>query len=103
MIVEVAIPEDDITWVAAGQPVRVRLDAYGTESWDGTLRSVHPAAEMREKEHVFVGEVELQNPRLRLRPGMRGRAKVRTGSHPLLWNLFHKPVNKFIAWLRYTI
>lgn len=103
MIVEVGIPEDDITHVAIGQEVTVQLEAYAGDRWTGKLIRVHPAAEVRENEHVFIGEVEIDNPELRLRPGMRGHAKIETAAHPILWNVFHKPWNKAIAWLRHTI
>jgi biotin carboxyl carrier protein len=103
MIVEVGIPEDDITHIEVGQTVSVRMDAYANESWTGKLLRVHPAAEVRDSEHVFVGELELDNPELRLRPGMRGKAKISTPARPLGWNIFHKPWNATIAWLRYAI
>lgn len=103
MIVEVGIPEEDITHITIGQEVTVRLEAYATESWTGKLIRVHPAAEMRDNEHVFIGELELDNPDLRLRPGMRGKAKIKTPARPLIWNLFHKPWNAMISWIRYAI
>ncbi|MFK7819550.1 MAG: efflux RND transporter periplasmic adaptor subunit [Planctomycetaceae bacterium] len=103
MIVEVGIPEDDITHIEVGQTVTVRMDAYANKSWTGKLLRVHPAAEVRDGEHVFIGQLELDNPELRLRPGMRGKAKISTAARPLGWNLFHKPWNAMIAWLRYAI
>lgn len=103
MIVEVGIPEDDITHIEVGQSVTVHMDAYAGESWTGKLLRVHPAAEIRDSEHVFIGEFELENQNLRLRPGMRGKAKITTSAKPLVWNLFHKPWNAFVAWLRYSI
>ena len=103
MIVEVGIPEADITHVAIGQEVTVQLEAYAGDRWTGKLVRVHPAAEIRDNEHVFIGEVEIRNPGLRLRPGMRGHAKIETASHPIFWNVFHKPWNKAIAWLRHAI
>lgn len=103
MIVEVGIPEDDIAHVKIGQTVQVNLDAYAGESWTGKLLRVHPAAEMRDSEHVFIGEFELDNPDYRLRPGMRGKARISTAARPILWNVFHKPWNAMVAWLRYAI
>ncbi len=103
MIVEIAIPEEDITHVTIGQTVTIRLEAYAGDSWTGELLRVHPASEVKDGEHVFIGEVEIDNPDLRLRPGMRGHAKVTTDRHPILWNVFHKPWNAMIAWLRYSI
>ena len=103
MIVQVGIPEDDITHIKIGQTVTVRMDAYASDSWTGKLLRVHPAAEMRDNEHVFIGELELDNPDLRLRPGMRGTVKITTPARPVFWNIFHKPWNAMIAWIRYAI
>lgn len=103
MIVEVAIPEEDITHVAQNQRVSVRLDAYAGETWSGRLLRVHPASEVLDGEHIFIGEVELANEDLRLRPGMRGRVRIATPVKPLGWNLFHKPWNRLVEWLRFLI
>ncbi len=99
MVVEVAIPEQDIPWAEPGQIVEVVLDAYPETTWTEPLRRVHPRAELREEEHVFIGEVLLDNPDALLRPGMRGRAKIVGPRKPLGWNLFHKPWYELRYWL----
>ncbi len=89
MVVEVAIPDGQISHVQPGQQVSIRLDAHPTLTLEGTLTKIHPRAEQRNAENVFIGEVLLPNPGKILRPGMNGRAKVVAAEHPLVWNLFH--------------
>jgi len=99
MTVEIAIPEEDVRHVQPGMSIRLRLDALPSETVDATILQIHPRAELRDHENVFVAEAELTNADKRLRPGMRGSTKVSTGSRPLGWNLFHKPVVYVTGWL----
>ncbi|MFM7070550.1 MAG: efflux RND transporter periplasmic adaptor subunit, partial [Planctomycetota bacterium] len=101
MIVEIAVPDDEVSHVRPGQSVDIRLDAYPGRAWAAPLERIQPRAEIREEENVFVAEIELENVDERLRPGMKGRAKVATDRRPLGWILFHKPweyVVKRLAW-----
>lgn len=91
ILVEVAIPEADIRHTEAEHSVEVWLDAFPGETWKGRVRRIHPRSEVREQEHVFIAEVELTNERKRLRPGMRGTARVATGLRPAGWILLHRP------------
>ncbi len=99
MIVEVAIPEEDIAYVSNGLDVRITLDAYPSKEWSGILEKIHPRAEVVDNEHVFIGEVFLENSYELLHPGMRGRAKINCPDRPLGWNLFHKPWEKLTFWV----
>lgn len=101
MIVEIAVPDGEIAHIRAGQTVDVRLDAYPGRAWSASLERVQPRAEIRDEQNVFIAEIELDNTDERLRPGMKGRAKVATDRRPLGWILFHKPweyVVKRLAW-----
>lgn len=91
MIVEIAVPDEEISRVAAGQPVDVRLDAYPGETWRAVVTVVQPRAEIRDQKNVFIAEAELGNADGRLRPGMKGRTKVAADRRSLGWILFHKP------------
>jgi len=91
ILVEVAIPEADIRHTAVDQEVEVWLDAFPSEPWEGQVKRIHPRSEIREQEHVFIAEIELENERDRLRPGMRGTARVSTGLRPAGWILLHRP------------
>jgi multidrug resistance efflux pump len=99
MIVEIAVPEEEIRHVRTGQAVEIVLEAFPRERLQGTLARIHPRSELKETEHVFVAEFDLSNPDARLRPGMHGKARISTPSHPLAWNLFHKPWEKMLYWM----
>lgn len=96
MVIEVAVPDEEISRVTLGQEVTIHLDAYPTVTPTGTLTKIHPRAEVRDTENVFVGEVLCDNPQAILRPGMKGKAKITTARHPLGWNLFHKPWERLV-------
>ena len=96
MVIEVAIPEPDIRHVHVGQDVELTLEAFPGEHWTGSLARVHPRSEIREQEHVFIGEVELENVGHRLRPGMKGWSNVTTDRHSLGWILLHRPFEALV-------
>jgi biotin carboxyl carrier protein len=93
MVVEVAVPEDEILHVRDGLPVAIRFDAYPGRTSNATIASLHPRAEIRQSKNVFIAELSLENLDGQLRPGMNGRAKITTDRHALGWNLFHKPAD----------
>jgi hypothetical protein len=76
----------------------LRLDSQPGRQWRATLARIHPRAVTREKDNVFLGEVPLDNADGVLRPGMKGRATVRTGTRSLGWVLFHRPWNYLMTW-----
>lgn len=99
MVVEVSIPEEDVWHVRPDMTLNLRLDALPGQSVEATILRIHPRAELRDHENVFVAEAEMDNTEKRLRPGMRGDAKISTGHRLLGWNLFHKPVAYVTGWL----
>ena len=99
MIVEIAVPQDDIAYLSEKQSVAVRLDAYAGETFDVELRNIHPRSEIRDNKNVFIGEATLDNVGGTLQPGMNGRAKITTPDQPLGWILFHKPWETVQRWL----
>ena len=99
MIVELEVLDEDISHVELKQHVKYRLDALPWSKLDGTIDLVHPQSETREAANVFIAEVNLQNENERLRPGMRGQAKICGAYHPLGWNLFHKAWDSFASWI----
>ncbi len=90
MVVEVAIPERDITEAQVGRKVAVKIDAYPGRPFEGTLVRIHPRAEEWDADFVFVGEILIDNPNELFHPGMNGRATIYGARHVLYWNLFHK-------------
>lgn len=98
MVLEIGIPEDDITHVSVGQTVVAVLNALPERNWVGQITRIHPRSELVDQDYVFVAEVHFQNDLGLLRPGMKGRAKITTDNHPLGWNLFHKAFDQVRFW-----
>lgn len=90
MVVELAIAEDDFSHVRPGMRAEFYVHALPGRRMSGTLDRIHPRAELRDHENVFIAEIRIDDPDNVLRPGMNGRAKIVSDRHPLAWNLFHK-------------
>lgn len=90
MVVEIAVPESDIVHAREGMHVDFYLHALPSRALRGTISRVHPSAELRNHDNVYIAEVLVRDAENILRPGMRGRAKIISDRHPLGWNLFHK-------------
>jgi biotin carboxyl carrier protein len=100
MIVEIDVPDREISRVRSGLPVRVRLEAFGGGRWESTLRRVHPQSEQRDGRNVFIVEADIAADRVaELRPGMRGRANIESDRHSLIWIVGHR----FWDWLVTTL
>ncbi|MCX7419843.1 MAG: efflux RND transporter periplasmic adaptor subunit [Planctomycetia bacterium] len=98
MIVEVEIPESELANVPPNTIATIRLEAFPNQRLDGTLKRICPRAELRNKQQVFVGEIELPNDAAQLKPGMRGRVSLAAGQSTLGWRLFHRTWNKVRLW-----
>jgi multidrug resistance efflux pump len=96
MMVEVAVSQEDISYVRAGMPVRIEFDAYPRRRWEAGLDTILPRSEMREGISVFVGQVAFANPDGRLRPGMQGKASIVTQPKSIAWIYFHRPWNALL-------
>ena len=91
MIVEIDVPDREVSRVRAAQPVSVRLESFAGGSWTTALSKIHPQSEQRDGHNVFVGEAAIANKTAReLRPGMRGRAVIETDRRPLAWIVGHR-------------
>ncbi|TWU56565.1 macrolide transporter subunit MacA [Rubripirellula tenax] len=90
MRVELAVPESDYSLVRREMPVQFYVHSLPNRRFDGSIAMVHPRAELRDQDNVFVAEVMVDDPEHLLRPGMRGRAVILSDRHALGWNLFHK-------------
>jgi hypothetical protein len=96
MMVEVAIPDTEIAHIELGMGVSMSLDAMPRHTFRGELVRIHPRAEQRNQENIFLGEVMLRDDAQVLLPGMRGRAKVASGYRSLGWVLFHRAIDNFV-------
>ena len=94
LTVDLFVPDKDVRYVEPGMTVKIRLDAFPFQSWNGVVENVHPAAEIRQDENVFVATVNIENANGQLRPGMQGSAKTKSHWRPIWWNFFHKPAAK---------
>lgn len=99
MVVELAIAASDITYVRPGMTVTFRLDSSPFTPRQATIGRIHPRAEVRDGEHVFVAEVPMQNGDDAFRPGMHGWARIDGYRYPLAWNLLRKPLGALASWL----
>ncbi len=75
MVMEIGIPEEDISHVQVGQTVQATLNALADRTWTGTIERIHPRSELVEQDYVFVAEVKFSNEHGLLRPGMKGRVQ----------------------------
>lgn len=96
---ELAIDEVDVRQVRPGMPLRVRLDALPGTVVTSEIDEVHPRAEIRDDQNVFLALARVEDPDGRLRPGMRGTGRIRGDARALGWNLFHKAYYRFLAFL----
>jgi hypothetical protein len=99
MVVEIEIPEEDVRHVSQNMKLTFHLDAMPGETLEAQVLRIHPRAEVRDQDNVFIAEAELANSSTTLRPGMKGVAKVSTGARTIAWNLFHKPAAHITGWL----
>ncbi|HEY3900127.1 MAG TPA: efflux RND transporter periplasmic adaptor subunit [Chthoniobacter sp.] len=91
MIVEVDIPDREISRVQEGRPMSIRLESFGGGRFETKVDRIHPQSEQRDGHNVFVAEGEIKpGPTLELRPGMHGRASITSGRHALIWILGHR-------------
>ena len=91
MIVEIDVPDREVSRVQAAQKVNVRLESFAGEQWTTSLEKLHPQSEQRDGRNVFIAEAAIANQTAReLRPGMRGRAVIETARRPLAWIVGHR-------------
>jgi multidrug efflux pump subunit AcrA (membrane-fusion protein) len=89
--IELAVAEDDISFISKDQEVSVRFDAYPEMIWPGRVERIIPRSLIQDNSNVFIATMELENNRKQLRPGMRGNAKIVAGKQSIGWQIFRKP------------
>jgi len=87
LVAEVAVPAKDVSLVAAGAKVKLKLESHVNGTAESVLLRVAPKSEWIEDRNVFICEAEIENPDGALRAGLKGKAKVEGPSRPLLWIL----------------
>ena len=100
MVAEIEVPADEVAYFEDGASAVLTLDALPERALTAEVQRLHPRAEVRSGQSVFVAEMDLDNVDGALRPGMRGTASIVVGERPLGWVLFHRAWEKVITWLR---
>ena len=74
MRVELTVPEQAVSLVHAGQPVRLTVDAYPDDVFDATIRFVSPS--LRADQRALTVEAIARNGDGRLKPGLFATASI---------------------------
>lgn len=77
--VQVAVPEAEASRVVKGQPVRFSVDALPERTFEGSVTRFSYALD--ESSRTMLAEVEIQNPKLELRPGMYASVQIALEHH----------------------
>lgn len=91
MVFETSVPEKHVNAVAEGAAVVVRLDAHPGVKLQGSISRLHPQAELRGQNSVFIAEIAVDSAPSSLLPGMSGQAHIDAGYRSIAWILFHRP------------
>lgn len=79
MQVECSVDEADIGKVKEGQKVRFTVDAFPDENFRGVVKQVRYSPEIVQNVVTYTTIVEVDNPEMKLRPGMTATASIVTG------------------------
>ena len=91
MTAEVRLLASDLTQINVGDEVSIRSDASGIDSFRGKISRIEPRATVIEDAAIFVADVVIRDPNLKLRPGMKARAQIQAGWRSIGWYLFNRP------------
>ncbi|HSH06259.1 MAG TPA: efflux RND transporter periplasmic adaptor subunit [Burkholderiales bacterium] len=71
------VPEVFLGRLAAGQPLRIAVDAYAEADFSGQIYAIEPAVD--EQTRTVLVRARVGNPELQLRPGMFARVNLQLG------------------------
>lgn len=91
VLVELAVLDEDVSYVAKDMEVEVHFDAFPGRSWEATVDRIAPKSEIVQGANIFLTTLELENKDRVLQPGMQGHATIKCGRRSLAWIYFHKP------------
>ncbi|HID70480.1 MAG TPA: HlyD family efflux transporter periplasmic adaptor subunit [Desulfobacterales bacterium] len=91
VLIELAVPDEDVSYVKKDMEVEIRFDAFPGRTWKATIDRIAPKSDLVQGVNVFLTTLELKNDNRMLQPGMQGHAKVNCGRRSLAWIYFHKP------------
>lgn len=101
MRVDIHLSTDDLARIEVGQTATVRVDAAAGSSWSAKLSRIDPRGKVIDSDVVFEATIDVENASGQLRPGMKGTARLSSGTQSLGWLLFHRPAMwamKKLAW-----
>lgn len=87
MRIDMAVAESDLALVREGMTVKIRLNSHVGEVLEAKVEKIAPRSELKDGENIFIVEAVIGNAEGRLRPGMKGKAKVFADKKPLLWTV----------------
>ncbi len=110
MAIDMKVSETDLDLIRAGRSVALKLNAFPTQTFKGTVDRVGVRSEAIEGEEYFVIRAVFDNAGTRARDGMAGRARIRadggwfgSGWYPIGYALFRSPFRwlweKIWVWL----
>jgi RND family efflux transporter MFP subunit len=99
VIIEAAVPEDDIGLVSPNQEVWLKPNAFPSQKFVGRVTQISPQGTTEQGARVFIVRAEIENPEQMLRTGMVGRVKILTGPRSVGFVLLRDP----LRWLQKTI
>jgi RND family efflux transporter MFP subunit len=73
--IEMTVPEQSVSLIKVGQPVRLTVDAYPGEEFTATIRFVSPS--LRTDQRALTVEAIAPNPDGRLKPGLFATASIK--------------------------
>lgn len=101
MRVEIRLSTDDLARIEVGDQATIRVDAAPGEKWTAELNRIDPRGKVVDTDVVFGANIDVDNPTNKLRPGMKGTARISAGTQTIGWLLFYRPtmwVMKKLAW-----
>ena len=70
------IDESDIGMVKSGQPVTFTVDAFPTESFEGTVKTIRLASTLEQNVVTYPVVIDVSNPGQKLMPGMTANVTI---------------------------
>jgi len=78
LLIEANIPEVDIGRVVVGNPVKITVDAFPGEDFQGTVSYIDPAETVVDGVVNFKSKIKIENTDLRLKSGLTANLEIQT-------------------------
>ena len=87
MQIETAVSEADIGMITEGLPVTFTVDAYPTQTFEGTVRQVRLSPTITSNVVVYTVVIDVDNTDLRLKPGMTAFVTILISERIDVWKV----------------